>query len=288
METEKEAGPAGGGPPRGRRTPGAGLPARTLLARGSAVVGAVGVIFAIAIPLGANSSTLVPTPAGSADVDAAAPSAASGAAGASVEAVPGTPAPRGAGTGRDPVTIDEAATARQLALDPAFVAAGRDVSGEPGPEYLSFELEDPLPGEAGKDAPRRAAVYFYNYADDTLVKRVVNLTTGQVERTAAAPGMQPPASPTETATAFALFLAAPESAEFKEGFRKLAGAELTSPDQVVTNGMTYVAGPADVGAEECGEHRCLQFITQLPDDGPFIDITGYVVDLSTKTVAQLK
>ncbi|NHC44924.1 Tat pathway signal sequence domain protein [Motilibacter aurantiacus] len=271
---------------------------RTVLGRAAAVAGAVGVIFAIAIPLGANSSTLAPAPAAdpsaggagvAAGVAAGTSPAAGGGEAAAEDTVPvaGTPAPRGAGTGRDPVTIDEAAKAREIALDPAFVATGTGVSGEPGPEYLSFELEDPLPGEVAKDAPRRAAVYFYDYSDDTLVKRVVNLTTGQVERTAAAPQMQPPASVEETAVAFDLFLAAPESAGFRTAYQKLTGAEFVSPDQIVTNGMTYVASPGDVGAPTCGQHRCLQFITQLPDDGPFIDITGFVVNLSTKTVAQL-
>jgi len=195
------------------------------------------------------------------------------------------PAPA-AGVGRDPLTPAELDKARTAALDGSLRAAATDVNGAPGPEYLSFELVDARPGETGAAAPRRAAVYFYNYTDNTLVKRVVNLKTGAVEGTFVAKERQPPPSDNELARAFGIFLGSGLSADFKAGFKRATGATFTSPNQIEVTGTTYVARPADTGADQCGKHRCLQFITQVPN-GPFIDITDIVVDLSGRTVARL-
>ncbi|MFC0526075.1 hypothetical protein [Phytohabitans kaempferiae] len=193
------------------------------------------------------------------------------------------PAPA-AGTGRDPLTPSELERARAAALDASLRAGTTDVTGAAGPEYLSFELVDAK--SAAADAPRRAAVYFYDYTANKLVKRVVNLRTGAVEGTFSAAGRQPPPSDREVAKALELFLADGLSADFKARYQKATGKAF-APGQVEVTGTTYVARPADTGADQCGAHRCVQFITQVPN-GPFIDITDIVVDLSGRTVARLR
>jgi len=193
--------------------------------------------------------------------------------------------PPATGVGRDPLTPSELDRARAAALDATLRAGATDVTGAAGPEYLSFELVDAKAADPAE--ARRAAVYFYDYKTDTLIKRVVNLRTGAVEGTFTAAGRQPPPSDKERERAFALFLDNGLSADFKARYRQLTGQAFTSPDQVEVTATTYVARPADTGAEQCGTHRCVQFITQVPD-GPFIDITDIVVDLSGRTVARLR
>ncbi|MDQ7904403.1 hypothetical protein RB614_07685 [Phytohabitans sp. ZYX-F-186] len=236
------------------------------------------VALAVAWIGGATASTPNRAP----DADAAAPASAEAEPVRAPAADP-TPGPApAAGTGRDPLTPSELDRARAAALA-APLAGATDVNGAAGPEYLSFELVETK--EA--NAPRRAAVYLYDYTADKLVKRVVNLKTGAVEGTFAAAKRQPPPSDREVAKALALFLADGQSADFKSRYQKATGKAFTSADQVEITGTTYVARPADTGADQCGEHRCVQFITQVPN-GPFIDITDIVVDLSGRTVARLR
>jgi hypothetical protein len=58
------------------------------------------------------------------------------------------------------------------------------------------DLAEPESDEVGKpDAPRRADVTFYDYRDDTLVTRTVDLGTGKVVSTGTQHGVQPPPRP---------------------------------------------------------------------------------------------
>ncbi|MGN9907549.1 hypothetical protein ACTMTJ_08360 [Phytohabitans sp. LJ34] len=237
------------------------------------------VALAVAWIGGATASTPERVPGG----EAAAPASAEAEPAQAPAADPTTgPAPA-AGTGRDPLTPSELDRARTAALDASLRAGTTDVNGATGPEYLSFELVE----TKSADAPRRAAVYFYDYTANKLIKRVVNLKTGAVEGTFTAAKRQPPPSDREVAKALELFLADGLSADFKSRYQKATGKAFTSPDQLEITGTTYVARPADTGADQCGEHRCVQFITQVPS-GPFIDITDIVVDLSGRTVARLR
>ncbi|WP_395105889.1 hypothetical protein [Actinomadura sp. SCN-SB] len=210
--------------------------------------------------------------------------AASPASTAGVAEPTATAPPAGGGIGRDQLTPAELRQAKTAA---ANGLTGTDVKGAPGPEYLSFELAAPKPGEDGPDAPRRAAVYFYDYTSEKLIKRVVNLRTGAVEGTFSRGRMQPPPSERETAEAVAIFLAHPLSADFKARFGRAAGRAFTSASQVQATATTYTARPADTGADQCGASRCVQLFTRVPN-GPFIDITDIVIDLSGRTVARLR
>jgi hypothetical protein len=245
---------------------------------GIAVTTAVVATAAVSLAAAATAPTPAPTPA---------TGAAAGETRVETESGPVTvddptpgPAPA-AGTGRDPITPNERAAARAVAA--GGLAAGTDVTGAAGSEYLSSELVDDR-----SDGARRAAFYFYNYTDNTLVKQVVNLKTGKLDGSFAAPGIQPPASERESTEAFRLFLASELSADFKARFRQATGSDLTDLKQVLLSTPSYVAAPADEGAPQCGRHRCLQLVPQVPNGGVFIDITDIVVDLSGRVVARLK
>jgi len=239
------------------------------------------VALAVAWIGGATASTPQRAPGGEAAAAAETEPAQAPAAAPATDPTTG-PAPA-AGVGRDPLTPSELDRARTAALDASLRAGTTDVNGAAGPEYLSFELVE----SKAAGAPRRAAVYFYDYTANKLIKRVVNLKTGAVEGTFSAARRQPPPADREVAKALEIFLADGLSADFKTRFQTATGKAFTAPAQLDITGTTYVARPADTGADKCGENRCVQFITQVPN-GPFIDITDIVVDLSGRTVARLR
>ncbi|WTW99111.1 Tat pathway signal sequence domain protein [Streptomycetaceae bacterium NBC_01309] len=284
---------------------------RVLVGAGLSATAAL-VSVAIAIPLGASGESRTPTgpaakPSGAAAsaTSSAGPSSAGAGTGSSGGATgpaasappePGVPAdevpadsePMGPapakGTGRDPLTPDEIDAALRIAVDPKLRESARTATGAVGPEPLTVDLADPAPEDTDPDkAPRRADVYFYNYADNTLVKRVVNLTTGKLERSAQAPNMQPAPSKTETAEALRLLVASPAGASLKAQYKSVVGSELTGPEQLEANGSSYIAGPGDKATGQCGAHRCLVLFVKVRG-GVYLDTTRTVVDLSARSV----
>ncbi|GIF12885.1 hypothetical protein FHX34_102822 [Actinoplanes teichomyceticus] len=185
-----------------------------------------------------------------------------------------------AGTGSDPLTGTEVDRARGIALTPELAATARDVTGQPGPEYLAAELD-------AEGTGREAELYFYDYRTEKLYKQVVDVRTGKLVKSYSATGMQPPASEREAKVALDLLLADPLGANFREAYRKATGQQLGGADGLVPTAHVYTAKPADQGAGQCGASRCVQLIVKTAD-GHFINVTDLVIDLSGRTVARLK
>ncbi|MGW1540797.1 Tat pathway signal sequence domain protein [Streptomyces sp. NPDC002309] len=193
------------------------------------------------------------------------------------------------GVGRDPLTEDEMRRVERLALSRQPAGSGEAVDGGRGPQRLGVELAEPEAGETGDaKAPRRAEVSFYDYADDTLVTRTVNLDTGKIERTARQQGVQPPLSRDEATEAARLLIADPLGAGLRADHKDATGKELTSPDQLLLNSMVYRATPGAQPAvlDRCGEHRCVRLFPKVKN-GPWIDARHLVVDLSARKVGEL-
>ncbi|MGW7354105.1 Tat pathway signal sequence domain protein [Streptomyces sp. NPDC054784] len=194
------------------------------------------------------------------------------------------------GTGRDPLTEDERERAAKLALDRGLRERGEGVEGDKGAQPLTTDLVEPEPSEVGRaDAPRRADVSYYDYADDTYVTRTVNLDTGKVEHDGAQHGVQPPPTRPEAREAAALLLESPRGAELKRDYEHAMGKPLTSAGQLDVTGYVYRVDTENAGADgmrECGKHRCVRLFTRA-DGGPWIDTRRFVVDLSARTVGRL-
>ncbi|MBA2809824.1 Tat pathway signal sequence domain protein [Streptomyces sp. KM273126] len=203
--------------------------------------------------------------------------------------VEAAPAEGDKGTGSDPLTDGEMKRGEQLALNRQLLRSSENAEGESGPESINVELAEPNEGELDDPgAPRRAEVTFYDYKDDTLVTKTVNLDTGKVEQTDTQRGVQPPFSRTETVEAARLLIADPVGADLKADYKDATGKELTSPDQLVLSGMVF---RADAGTKpdtlaKCGEQRCLRLFTKVKN-GPWIDTRDLIIDLSTRKVAKL-
>jgi hypothetical protein len=170
------------------------------------------------------------------------------------------------GAGRDPLTDDETERVEKIALSRQLFQGGEGVDGERGPQRLGVDLAEPEADEAGDPgAPRRADVTFYDYRDDTLVTRTVDLGTGKVVRTGTQRGVQPPLSGAEKAEAARLLIADPLGAGLKADYRDATGKELTSPDQLRLSGAVYRAAPGAQPAalDRCGEHRCVRLFPKV-------------------------
>ncbi|GGS67500.1 Tat pathway signal sequence domain protein [Streptomyces cinerochromogenes] len=199
------------------------------------------------------------------------------------------PAEQKQGTGRDPLTDDELRRVEKIAVAGRLSATGRDVEGDRGPQKLSVDLAEPEAAEADDpQAPRRADVTYYDYGNDTLVTKTVNLTTGKVEQTGVQRGVQPPPTRAENAEAARILIADPLGAGLKADYKDATGKELTSPDQLDLSGGIYEASPGAQPAvlDKCGEHRCVRLFSKAVN-GPWIDTRDLVIDLSARKAAAL-
>jgi hypothetical protein len=193
---------------------------------------------------------------------------------------PSPPPEPTAGTGSDPLTSDEVARARAAALTAKLSAEAEDATGAAGPEYLSAEV-------VTEGAGRHAEVYYYDYRTERLVKQVVDLATGAVTGSYSATRMQPPPARREVDTALGLLLAGPFAADLRDGYAAATGRAFAGPDDIVVTAHVYESRPADIGAHECGAHRCLQLVVQAAD-GPFIDLNHLIIDLSGRSIVRLR
>ncbi|MCX4987780.1 MULTISPECIES: Tat pathway signal sequence domain protein [unclassified Streptomyces] len=193
------------------------------------------------------------------------------------------------GKGRDPLTDDEMKRVERIAVNRQLFNATENVEGERGPQRIGVDLAEPETAELDDpNAPRRADVTFYDYKDDTLVTKTVNLDTGKVERTGTQHDVQPPISRDEMTEAAELLIADPLGAGLKADFKDATGKELASPDQLMLNSMVYRATPGAQPAvlDACGEHRCVRLFPKVKN-GPWIDSRDLVIDLSTRKVGKL-
>lgn len=199
------------------------------------------------------------------------------------------PAEGDKGEGRDPLTDDEMQRVEQIAVNQQLFNATEDVEGDRGPQRLTVDLAEPDADEVDDpNAPRRADVTFYDYRDDSLVTKTVDLDAGKVVETATQHGVQPPMSRAENTEAARLLIADPLGAGVKADYKDATGKELTSPDQLQLSGGVYRAGAGAQPAvlDQCGEHRCARLFVKVKN-GPWIDARYLVIDLSARKVAEL-
>jgi hypothetical protein len=199
------------------------------------------------------------------------------------------PAQGDKGKGRDPLTDDEMKRVERIALNQQSFSASENVEGKRGPQRIGVDLAEPATNELDDpNAPRRADVSFYDYKNDTLVTKTVNLDTGKVEKTGTQHDVQPPISRDEMTEAAKLLIADPLGAGLKADFKDATGKELTSPDQLMLNSMDYRAtsGAQPAVLDACGEHRCVRLFPKVKN-GPWIDSRDLVIDLSARKVGKL-
>lgn len=177
---------------------------------------------------------------------------------------------------------EEVEYVRHLGAQHPEFAAGADVFGGAGLQFLSTDVADT---GSYTDGQRRFVSLYYDYATNETVSFVVNVTTGAVEKTTRATGSQPAPTKAETAYAWKLLLDAESSAPLREEFASHTGGATLTPEspEVFLTAHSFVSDAAALGAEECGVQRCLQILAQV-SGGPYLTTSTYIVNLSTRTV----
>ncbi|WP_326808725.1 hypothetical protein OHB04_30570 [Streptomyces sp. NBC_01775] len=197
------------------------------------------------------------------------------------------PAASGSGRGRQPLTGDERTRAWKIALSggQGLRGAGEDVTGKAGaPQHVATDLAE----DEGSGGARTAEVYFYDYADDALIHKSVDLTASKVAHSEKSHGAQPPPAWAEAHEAAELLVKDPLGAGLRADYRGETGKDLKSADQLGTQGLGYVPREARGDAlAKCGKQRCVRLFTRVAGGGPWIDTQRFVINLSDRTVHRL-
>lgn len=175
--------------------------------------------------------------------------------------------------GTDPLSVDEirAATeeATPLEAEPRESEA-LGANGLPQQLVLMVQRHEEDKSEVSGDL-RRADVFEYSYADDTLTLTVVDLTDGSVDATTTSQGNQLPLVPLETDRAREVLFADPGFLErLATEYSAATGRTLGDPSrdldvQPIVFRADAVPTMANGSARECGVARCAQFLIQSTD-----------------------
>lgn len=226
-------------------------------------------------------------------------------AGVALAAPPSIPvhqvAPGAEGAGFDPLSPAETAraldaagslrsvSASSLRLAPA--AAGQVAVSAPAEEVVLVERH-----QEGKDVmaagvwPRRADVYLYRYADDTLIHALYDYTAGALATVEEVQGVQLPLTDGERQTAIALAFADPAlRAQMGDEYHLITDRALTDAAQLDIRAFNYHAGanpametPAD---QACAINRCAQLLITA-DDSVTLSVLP-IINLSTLRVTSV-
>ncbi len=271
--TEPQISPAADPPPPRRRR---WLTPRTLgiASAVSAGAAAVALVFATQVAVQATSTppdaTSTPIAADSTDDDAPEK--------AETPIEPPTQVP----AVNDKLTGSEVEYVRYLGAQHPDFAAGRDVFGGEGMQFLSTDVAEP---SAYSDRHRRLISLYYDYATDETVSMVVDVTAQTVESVQRAQGTQPAPTDAETAHAWQLLLESELGDPVAAEFAGLTGGSALTPQsaEVELTAHSFSADAGTFGAEQCGIQRCVQVLAQV-DGGAFLTTSTIVVNLSTQSV----
>lgn len=165
----------------------------------------------------------------------------------------------------------------------------RNAAGGSGAEPLDTR-RPPRAKSASSASDSRAEVRLYDYASDTLITRLVDLRSGKVLDSARQRGVQPPPTLAEAREAVKVVLADRRLGPgMRDSYASQTGKRLTSPSQLLLQGMSFLGSRAKGvdGARKvsrCGEHRCVQLFVRIPG-GKWIDTSRIVIDLSARRAA---
>lgn len=203
---------------------------------------------------------------------------------------PGTP------TGYDPLSPEEQAAALSgvsAALGVQAAAAPERLStpDEPGEARVSAPAESVVLVERRQETkevmaaawPRRADVYVYRYADNTMLHSVYNLDTGQVDASEVLRGVQLNLTEQERQLAVEIAWADPDlRASIADAYQSHGGVTLRGPEEIDARVFTYVGGTAPdlegPGGAACAVDRCAQLLILTPDGAtletlPLVNLT---------------
>ncbi len=206
--------------------------------------------------------------------------------------------PGQSGVGYDPLTGAEQELALQVAAGNVGAAAARtstpEAAGEPvisapGAEVLLVERhQEAKEAMSQGNWPRRADVYVYRYADDTLVHSLYNYESGQLDLVEETKGTQLPLTQAERELAVEIALRDPALRGLLDAeYTRITGQPLGGAEQLDVRVFVYIAGSAPdletPAAAACGLNRCGQLLILTPDNATLEYLP--IINLSTLKVA---
>lgn len=182
----------------------------------------------------------------------------------------------------DQLSGEEVEYVRYLGAQSPEFAAGMDVFGDAGMQFLSTDVADP---NSFTDGQRRLLSLYYDYETNETVSLLVNVTRGTVESVERARGSQPAPTEAETAFAWEQLLASEIAAPLADEFAALTGGSALVPSsaEISLTAHSFITDAGSFGAESCGVDRCVQLLAQV-NGGAYLTTSTYVVNLSTRTV----
>jgi hypothetical protein len=201
---------------------------------------------------------------------------------------------------RDPVAIAQRAAERQAVApgDPLTDAergvAAKLAMADPGLRARRTDLLYVQRNDDKNAGGRRLAdAFVYDYADDRLTVRTIDVGRSVVVRTADATGVQPPPSREEETRAAELLLQHPKLGKgVRSSYAKLARRPLRSSGDLHLRGLIF--SPDHVHDERsakavaaCARHRCVRLFVRLPK-GKWLDTSRIVIDLSAAEIQTLR
>lgn len=193
--------------------------------------------------------------------------------------------------GTDPLSNDE--------VEAAIADSGAPAEGEAEslganglPERVVLLVERHIEDKDADPDLRRADVYEYDYATDTMTSSVVDLADGTVDDEVTGQGDQLPLVEVERQRALELLFADQEFAtRLAEEFQEATGRALGDPDadldvQPIVFRADSVPTVVSSAAADCGVERCAQFLIRTTDN-VLINLLP-LVNLSDATVVNVE
>jgi len=189
--------------------------------------------------------------------------------------------------GTDSLSADEVAAAIDDSGAPP--EGGAEAQGPNGlPERLVLLVERHIEDKDADATLRRADVYEYDYADDTLTTTLIDLADGEVDEAVTGQGDQLPLVEVEAQRALELLFADEAfAARLADEFQAATGRPLGDPDadldvQPIVFRADAVPTAASSAAADCGIARCAQFMIQTTDNVlinllPLVNLSDAVV-----------
>lgn len=184
----------------------------------------------------------------------------------------------------------QGARAAEIRASALTAADGAQITAPAESTILVERHEEEKGAMAAGNWQRRADLYTYDYADDTLLHHIYNYEDDSLTLVEQAQDVQLALSMQERALATQIAFADPALlAQMEQEYRAITGGELTDPSQLDIRAFVYRSGAAPETeppqAAACGRQRCAQLLIVTPDYTTFHALP--VINLSTLSVASI-
>lgn len=188
------------------------------------------------------------------------------------------------------LVLAQGASAAEVRTSPLLAADGSAITAPAEATILVERHQEEKGVMAAGNWERRADLYIYRYADDTLLHYLYNYEDDSLTLLQQGQDYQPALSMDERDLVTQIAFADPALlAQMQEEYRIITGEELTQPSQISIRPFVYYSGASPATeppqAQVCGRQRCAQLLIVTGDYTTFQALP--VINLSTLSVASI-